>query len=69
MRTVTHDKKAGGWPRPGYARRSGGCVQPAPLMARGSKKRQPSGHAKGTAWFASTRHRSTCSPVGNVRLE
>lgn len=42
---------------------------PVELIARFSKKGQSSGQAKGTLRATSSRHRSTWSPVGRVRVE
>ena len=44
------------------------CCQPVPLMVRGSKNRQPSGHPNGASSFTSTRHRCTTSSPAR-RLE
>ncbi len=58
--------------RAGYDGRSrpaaSGRRQPAPVIERDSKNRQPSGQAKGMASLAPSRHRRTTpSPV--VRVE
>ena len=59
--------------RPGrWARRRQGLskrCQPASVIDRGSKNRQPSGQANGAVSLAPTRHRCTTSPEVVVRVE